>query len=139
MDGLSDGVGSLDRAAALERASLRGSDWYARYLAVFGGGQLLLVPSALLWHGPVAAAVFAVTQTLLVGGLSLYAARQQAVRRGFGVRHGLIIGAWGLLFGATLIVGLQVFPGSAAFAAGGAAVCALPSAIGAWLELRRPS
>ncbi|MFF1558471.1 hypothetical protein [Streptomyces sp. NPDC058279] len=139
MDAAGNGVGALGRAAAAERAALLGSDWYARYLAVFGGSQLLMVPSALLWHGPVAAAVFTVVQVLLVGGLSLYAARQRAVRRGFGVRHGVIIGSWGVCFAATLVIGLTVFPGSAAFAAVGAVACALPPAVGVRLELRRPS
>ncbi|MEU6890716.1 hypothetical protein ABZ934_02765 [Streptomyces sp. NPDC046557] len=139
MDGAGNGVDALGRAAAAERAALRGSDWYARYLAVFGGSQLLVVPSALLWHGRVAAAVFTVAQVLLVGGLSVYAVRQRVVRRGFGVRHGLIIGTWGVFFAATLIVGLTVFPGSAAFAAVGAVACALPPTVGVRLELRRQS
>ncbi|MFJ8011389.1 hypothetical protein [Streptomyces sp. NPDC096339] len=137
MDGTGSTAGALGRAAELERAALRRSDWYGRYLAVFGGSQLFMVPMALLWRGPVAGAVFAVAQALIVGGLSVYAARQRVMRRGFGLRHGVIIGTWGLLFAATVVLGVNVFTGDAAFAAAGALVCALPAAIGARLELRR--
>lgn len=137
MDGIEGTAGALGRAAALEKAALRRSDWYGRYLAVFGAAQLFLVPTALLWRGPAAGAVFAMAQALIVGGLSLYATRQRVVRRGFGIRHGLVIGTWGLLFAATVLLGVNVFTGNVAFAAAGAVACALPAAVGAVLELRR--
>ncbi|MFE1409427.1 hypothetical protein ACIGFK_16505 [Streptomyces sp. NPDC085524] len=139
MDGTGSAAGALGRAVELEKAALRRSGWYGRYLAVFGAGQLFLVPMALLWRGPAAGAAFAVAQALIVGGLSLYAARQRVMRRGFGLRHGVIIGTWGVLFAATVVLGANVFTGNVAFAAAGALVCALPAAIGARLELRGQS
>ncbi|MFD7556442.1 MULTISPECIES: hypothetical protein [unclassified Streptomyces] len=139
MDGTGSTAGALGRASELEKAALRRSGWYGRYLAVFGGSQLFLVPMALLWRGPAAGAAFAMAQALIVGGLSLYAARQRVMRRGFGILHGLVIGTWGLLFAATVVLGVNVFTGNVAFAATGAVVCALPAAVGAALELRRQS
>ncbi|MFD7838545.1 hypothetical protein [Streptomyces sp. NPDC059761] len=132
-------VGALGQAAALEKAARRRSGWYARYLTVFGGSQLLLVPAALLWHGFAAASTLAVAQVLLVGGLSAYAARQPVVRRGFGVRHGVIVGTWGLVFAGTVALGSTLFADSVPFTAVGALACALPLAVGAGLEQRRSS
>ncbi|MEW2085808.1 hypothetical protein [Streptomyces sp. NPDC005283] len=133
-----------DAAAALKRANLaesatrrRGSGWYARYLVVFAAGQLLLVPMAVLWQGRSAALVFAVVNAVLVGGLSMYAARQRVIRRGFGARHGTLIGSWAVAYSLTVALSVSAFRGSAVFAVVGAVWCALPPAVGAWQETRR--
>ncbi|MFG2994719.1 hypothetical protein ACGFZK_36390 [Streptomyces sp. NPDC048257] len=129
-------VGALGRAAGLEKAARRRSGWYARYLWAFAAGQLVLVPMAVLWHGPASAVVFGVTNALLVTGLSLYAARQRVVRRGFGVKHGVLVGSWAVVFALTITIGTAVFGHGVPFAAAGALVCALPPAVGAWTETR---
>ncbi|MFD7668372.1 hypothetical protein [Streptomyces sp. NPDC059788] len=137
--GGSEDMGALERAAAVEKAARARSGWYARYLWGFAAGQLVLVPAALLWHGPVAALVVASANAALVAGLSVYAARQRIVRRGFAARHGVLIGSWGALYIAALLLGSLAFPGSRVFAATAASACALPLAVGAVLEWRRVS
>ncbi|MFJ9645490.1 hypothetical protein ACWEPM_16030 [Streptomyces sp. NPDC004244] len=129
----------LGRAADMERAVRARSGWYARYLWAFAAGQLVLVPVAVLWHGPVSAMVFGLANALLVTGLSVYAARQRVTPRGFGVRHGVLVGSWAAVFALTVTLGSTVFADSPAFAAVAAAGCALPLATGARLEQRRSS
>ncbi|MCX5405479.1 hypothetical protein OHA37_16485 [Streptomyces sp. NBC_00335] len=134
-----DAVGMYESAAKTEAAALRRSDWYTRYLWVFAAGQLALVPLAVLWHGLASALAFGLGNTLLVTGLSVYAARQRVVRRGFGLKHGLVIGSWAVLFALSVSLGTTVFAAAPAFAAVAAPACALPPAVGAWLESRRAS
>lgn len=132
-----DAAAALKHANRVEGATRRDSGWYARYLVVFAAGQLVLVPMAVLWRGPAAAIVFSLTNGVLIGGLSLYASRQRVIRRGFGARHGSVIGAWGVAFGVTVALGGTAFEDSVFLAVAGALACALPPAIGAWLETRR--
>ncbi len=139
MRDITDLVDALGRAAAVEKAARLRSGWYARYLWVYAAGQLVLVPTALLGHGPVAALLFTLVNGGLITGLSVYAARQRIVRRGFGARHGVLIGAWAVLYTAAVFLGKSAFEDSRAFAAVAAAVCALPLAVGALLETRRSS
>ncbi|MFB7264620.1 hypothetical protein ACFCXH_21075 [Streptomyces nojiriensis] len=129
-------VGALGRAAGLERAARLRSGWYARYLWVFAAGQLVLVPMAVLWRGPVSAVVFGATNALLVTGLSVYTVRQRVMRRGFGMKHGMMMASWTVVFALTITVGTAVFGHGAPFAAVGALACALPPAVGAWTEMR---
>ncbi|MFD8979447.1 hypothetical protein [Streptomyces sp. NPDC059564] len=129
-------VGVLGRAAELEEAARARSGWYGRYLVVFAAGQLVLVPVALLWHGPVAAVFFALANAALVAGLSVYAARQRVVRRGFGLRHGLVIGVWAVVLGVSVVLANAVFTDDVGFAVAAALGCALPPALGARAELR---
>ncbi|MFJ7586220.1 hypothetical protein ACIQZO_02220 [Streptomyces sp. NPDC097617] len=131
-----EAAGALGRAAGLEKAARRRSGWYARYLWAFAAGQLVLVPVAVLWRGPVSAVVFGVANALLVTGLSVYAARQRVVRRGFGVKHGVLVGSWAAVFALTITLGTSVFGRGAGFAAVAALACALPLAVGAWTETR---
>ncbi|MFJ3964339.1 hypothetical protein [Streptomyces sp. NPDC090036] len=129
-------VGALGRAAGAEKAARRRSGWYARYLWAYAAGQLVLVPVAVLWHGPVSGVVFAVTNALLVTGLSVYAARQRVVRRRFGVKHGVVMASWAVVFALTITVGVAAFGHGVPFAVAGALACALPLAVGAWTETR---
>ncbi|WP_404960698.1 hypothetical protein [Streptomyces sp. 147326] len=129
-------AGALGRAAGMEKAARARSGWYARYLWAFAAGQLVLVPVAVLGRGPVAVTVMGVINVLLVSGLSVYAARQRVVRRGFGVKHGVLIGSWATVFALMVLLGTTVFGRSVPFAAGAALACALPLALGAWTEMR---
>ncbi|OKH98093.1 hypothetical protein A6A06_28110 [Streptomyces sp. CB02923] len=132
-------MGALDRAEAVERAARARSGWYARYLWGYAAGQLVLVPVALLWHGVAAASVLTLTNVALATGLSVYAARQRIVPRGFGARHGVLMGCWGAAYTAALLLGNLAFPDSRVYAAVAAPACALPLAVGAVLERRRSS
>ncbi|MFG2486743.1 MULTISPECIES: hypothetical protein [Streptomyces] len=136
MEETAKAVGALGRAAGLEQAARQRSGWYARYLWAFAAGQLVLVPIAVLWRGPVSGVVFAVTNALLVTGLSVYAARQRVVRRGFGVKHGVLVGSWAVVFALSITLGTAAFGHGVAFAAVAALACALPPAVGAWTETR---
>ncbi|GLF95005.1 hypothetical protein [Streptomyces yaizuensis] len=127
---------ALRRAARVEAASVDSSGWYARYLWTFAAGQLVLVPMALLWQGLVAALTFAVLNIALVGGLSVYASRQRAIRRGFGLRHGGMLGNWAVFFAIAVALGTSSFEDSVPFAAVAALVCALPPATVAFREGR---
>jgi hypothetical protein len=134
-----DAGGALGRAARMESESRRRSGWYVRYLWVYAAGQLVLVPTALLWRSLAGALVFTTANLLLVGGLSVYAARQHVVTRRFGVRHGTILALWAAAFGLAVAVGLSVFRDSVAYALIAAVWCALPPALGALRERRRTS
>ncbi|MEY2227246.1 MULTISPECIES: hypothetical protein [Streptomyces] len=136
MEETAKAVGALGRAAGLERAARQRSGWYARYLWAFAAGQLVLVPIAVLWRGPVSGVVFALTNALLVTGLSAYAARQRVVRRGFGVKHGVLVGSWAVVFTLAITLGTSAFGRGVVFAVVAAAACALPPAVGAWTETR---
>ncbi len=56
--------------------------------------------------------------------------------RGFGLRWGLSVGIWGLVFGAVLGFGIPFFPGELWFWTLGGIASALPLAIGAVWESR---
>jgi acid phosphatase family membrane protein YuiD len=94
---------------------------------------------ALLWHGIAGALVFTLINAVLVTGLSVYAARQRVVRRGFVVKHGVMVGSWATVYALAIALGTTAFVDSPAFAAAAALGCALPLATGAWLEIRRTS
>ncbi|MGW1199348.1 hypothetical protein ACWD4B_26430 [Streptomyces sp. NPDC002536] len=130
---------TLARAAGLETAARGRSGWYARYLWAFAAWQLVLVPVSVLWHGFASSLVYGPANALLVVGLSLYAARQRAVRRGFGVKHGVVMGSWAAVFVLAVTLGNTVFVNSPAFAVAATSACVLPPAAGAWLEMRRSS
>ncbi|MFB7181792.1 hypothetical protein ACFCYI_29310 [Streptomyces sp. NPDC056257] len=134
-----EAAGALGRAAGMEKAARARSGWYARYLWVYAAGQLVLVPLAVLGRGPVAVALMGAINVLLVSGLSLYAARQRVVRRGFGAKHGVLIGSWAAVFALSVVSGVTVFGRSVPFAAAAALACALPLALGAWSETRGAS
>ncbi len=129
-------AGALGRAAGLEKAARQHSGWYARYLWAFAAGQLVLVPMAVLGRGAVSVVVLGAGNVLLVTGLSAYAARQRVVRRGFGAKHGVLVGSWAVVFALAVVLGFTVFGRSVPFAVGAALACALPLAVGAWTEMR---
>lgn len=71
--------------------------------------------------------------------LSVYAGRQRTVRKGFGARHTIVIGGWAIAFILTTWLGTTTFHENVLFAVVAAAACALPFALGAWSEIRRPA
>ncbi|MFJ4879327.1 hypothetical protein ACIP93_29570 [Streptomyces sp. NPDC088745] len=133
-----DAVTALGRARKMEGAARRGSNWYARYLLVFGVAQFGFVPLVVLWHGALATAVTMTGYAVMIVLLSVYAAGQRTARRHFGLRHGLLIGSWALLYAATIVLhGRDGWADSVPLAVGGALACALPLLAGAAYELRR--
>ncbi|MGW4200818.1 hypothetical protein [Streptomyces sp. NPDC004726] len=139
MNDFADAGGALGRAADVENEARKRSDWYARYLWVFAAAQLVLVPMALLWRGLVAALIFTLANLLLVSALSVYAARQRVIRRGFGARHGKVMGSWVAAFALAVALSTTVFEGSVPFAVVATVWCALTPAVAAWRERRYTS
>ncbi|MFI0980330.1 hypothetical protein ACH4SP_25405 [Streptomyces sp. NPDC021093] len=138
MSEYTDAVAALQRVDRVERAALRGSSWYARYLLVFGVTQLMFVPVFLLWTSMTVFVVALSVFLLMVAALIVYAIQQRAVRRNFGLRHSITIGSWALVHTAMMtLVGLGGLRGSVPFAVGGALACATPPLVGALLEKRR--
>ncbi|MFI8517631.1 hypothetical protein ACIGEZ_07355 [Streptomyces sp. NPDC085481] len=126
-----DAVASLEGVARIEATTLGRSGWYVGYLWVFAAWQLILVPAVLLWRGPTGVIVSTLANALMVMGLSVFAARQPVVPRGFAGRHLRVIGAWAVAYVLALVVGFTAFVGSVAFSAAAALVCALPAAAAA--------
>ncbi|MGW7412843.1 hypothetical protein [Streptomyces sp. NPDC054863] len=130
---------ALRQADRVESAAWRGSNWYLRFLLVFGLAQFAIAPVLVLRQGPASTFVAVGVNTVVVITMSVYAARQRTVRRGFGIRHGAVIGGWGVAFGLTAALGTTVLHGSALFATVATLACILPFAVGAWFEIRRPA
>ncbi|MFJ9823745.1 hypothetical protein ACIRSU_05140 [Streptomyces sp. NPDC101160] len=137
MSEYSEAAEVLGRTARLESSARRqGGGWYLRYLLAFGGVQLFFVPAVLLWHEP---AAFAVTMALYVSiviALSVYASRQPAVRRRFGLRHSLTLAAWAAMFTTSMALGTSLLRDSVPFAVAATAACVAPVAVAALLERR---
>ncbi|WP_328946931.1 hypothetical protein OG259_41120 [Streptomyces sp. NBC_00250] len=131
-----DAAAALKGIARIEATARGRSGWYAGYLWFFAVWQLGLVPAVLLWHGPTGTLVSTLANALVVMGLSLFAARQPVVPRGYGGRHLRVIGAWAVAYGLALALGFTVFVDSVAFAAVAALACALPASAAAWREAR---
>ncbi|WP_274914082.1 hypothetical protein [Streptomyces sp. WZ-12] len=132
-----DAAATLARAAQLGSTVRKGTRWYVRYQFVHGAAAGLAVLAIGLLRAPYGVAVGTGFLVVVVSWLSVYAARQPVARRGFGIRHGIMIGTWGLLYAAVLTLGVIFFPGVAAWWVPGAVVVALPGLIGGYLEARR--
>lgn len=130
-----DAHAALAHAHALQERVRRRSRWYARYLWLFGAGSF--VTTLLLAFDTSVRVVSMGLWGVLVIGLSLYAARQPVARRGFGVRHGVIIGIWAAVYSTVVVIGVTTFDGDLRWWAPGAVAAALPALIGACLEGRR--
>jgi uncharacterized membrane protein YjjP (DUF1212 family) len=132
-DHSTDAAHKLDHAAAASTAMRRQTAWYTTYLIVYGLASAVVV----LLIGLVDSPLIVVFWVAAIVGLSVYSSRQKAVRRHFGLRHGVIIGTWAVLYGAVILVGQTWFPGRPAFWIPAAIVVGAPALIGAWLERRR--
>ncbi|MFE7302471.1 hypothetical protein [Streptomyces sp. NPDC057579] len=132
-----DAAAALAQAEALGSTVRKSTKWYVRYQVLYGcaaGLFVLLIGLVKAPYGPVIGGVLWVAA---ISGLSVYAARQRVARRGFGVRHGILIGAWGVLYAAVLVPGDIFFRGAPAWWVPGAVVVALPGLIGGYLEARQ--
>ncbi|MFF2813493.1 hypothetical protein ACFVT2_41300 [Streptomyces sp. NPDC058000] len=133
----SDAAAALAQAEALGARVRKSTKWYVRYQVLYGCAAGLLVLLIGLVKAPYGTVIGGVLWAAVVSGLSVYAARQRVARRGFGVRHGILIGTWGLLYAAVLVPGVMFFQGVAAWWVPGAVVVALPGLIGGYLEARQ--
>ncbi|MER6048693.1 hypothetical protein K2224_09025 [Streptomyces sp. BHT-5-2] len=132
-----EAAAALARAAELGSTVRRSTAWAARYQVVFGCAAGLMVLAVGLVKAPYGVGVGVGFWVAVIAGLSVYAARQRVARRGFGRRHGILIGTWGLLYGAVLVPGVMSFPGDATWWVPGAVAVSLPGLIGGYLEARR--
>ncbi|GGU48050.1 hypothetical protein GCM10010211_10270 [Streptomyces albospinus] len=133
----SDASAALARAEELGSVVRRGTRWFAWYQVVFGCGaglQLLIVG---LLKPAYAASFSGVVFGAVMAGLWVYVGRQPVVRRGFGTRIAIMVGAWALLYAAVLVPGFIWFQGVAGWWMPGAVAVALPGLIGGYLEARR--
>ncbi len=138
MSGAVKAGAALESAARMERAARAHSGWYATYLWVFAGWQLIFVPTLFLWRGPVGALVCGGANAALVTALSVHAARQRTVPRGHTRRHLGVIGAWTVAYTGSVVLAFTVLEPGPPFVAMAAVACALPPAWGAW-RTRRPA
>lgn len=132
-----DAAAALAHADALEAEVRRHSQWYARFLVLYGVAALLMVLMIGLNPGPVGAIASMAVWVSALTGLLIYAFKQPVTRAGFARRHVLIIGSWGALYLAVLLPGSAWFEGDLAWWLPGAFVVALPGLIGAYAEVRR--
>ncbi|MGK5641100.1 hypothetical protein ACSNOK_22715 [Streptomyces sp. URMC 126] len=126
-----DSMARLRDAERYATAARHRSGWYAVCLWVFTGWQLLLVPTVVLWRGPIAATVVGVLNATLVMAISWYAGKQSVVPLHFTRRHLAVVGAWAALYVGTVLLSATVLAGSVPLAVLGALACALPPAAGA--------
>ena len=132
-----DAANTLARAERLRRTVNARSRWYVRYQLIYAAAVLVTMPVLGLVGGPAGVAIAMTIWCAAIGGLSVWAARQPVSRRGFGPRHGAIIGAWAAIYVAVLIPGSTAFAGEPAWWLPGTVLAAVPSLAGAWLEARR--
>jgi hypothetical protein len=139
MSEFADATEALRRAERVESAAWQGSNWYLRILLIFGLAQLVIAPSVVLLEHPASTFVPVGVNTAAVVAMSVYSARQRTLRKGFGVRHSLVIGGWAIAFILTALLGTNALHANVLFAAGATAACVLPFALGTWFEIRRPA
>ncbi|MGC5010847.1 hypothetical protein ACLQ2R_08800 [Streptosporangium sp. DT93] len=128
---------ALARAGELDTLVRRRSRWYVRYLLVFGVSALALVLVLGFTSTVTPKMVSTGLWLALVAVLTVHAVRQPVIRRGFGVRHTVIIVTWGVLYAGVLLAGSAWFQGEPAWWVPGAVVVSLPAFVGAYLEARR--
>ncbi|MEV0401860.1 hypothetical protein [Actinoallomurus sp. NPDC050550] len=132
-----DAAEALARAQDLDSAVRGGSRWAVRYQLVYGVAIAITVAVVGLLGHPVGTVVGTVFWLVTLAALIVYALRQPVIRRGFGQRHSLALGASTMLYIVTLFTGTSHFEGDPAWWLPGAVVVALPAFIGAYVAARR--
>jgi hypothetical protein len=117
--------------ARTARTSLAaGGNWLRRYLFVFAAASVPLVLLIGL-GGQRGATIGTMLWIFLVSVMSWWGARQRVVLRGHKRRSILAFGGWGVLYGATLLLGEYLFPGQPAFWVPAAVITAVPLVLAA--------
>ncbi|MEU2790534.1 hypothetical protein [Streptomyces sp. NPDC007100] len=127
---------ALALAAKLNIAVRRGSRWCVRYFASYAAVSCAFTFIVGMSGSGPAFAVATAAWVLFVAGISIWAARQQVHRKGFGRRQSIVIAAWGAVYVTAISVGTSQFPGNAAWWGPAALATAIPPAIGAIRENR---
>ncbi len=99
--------------------------WFRTYLLVFAAASVLVV--LLIGLGGQSGRIIGTTLWIcLVAAMSWWAARQRVVLRGYKRCSIVAFGGWGLLYGATLLLGEYLFTDDPAFWVPAAVVTAIP-------------
>ncbi|MFI0357106.1 hypothetical protein [Actinomadura sp. 9N407] len=128
---------ALARAANLRASVEHGSRWLIRYQLVYGAAAFISVLLLGLISGPAGVAVSTGVWVVTIILLSVYAVRQPVAHRGMGLRHGIMIGSWALIYSAVLVPGITWFEGELAWWLPGAVAVAVPALLMAYLTARR--
>jgi len=110
--------------------------WLRKYLLVFAVGSVAVVLLIGL-GGRTGATVATMLWLFLVAAMSWWGARQRVIPRGHKLRNLLGFGGWGVLYGATLLVGKSFFPSEPAFWVPAAVLSAVPLVLVAFWPSRR--
>ncbi|GAB3717209.1 hypothetical protein GCM10028793_54920 [Nocardiopsis oceani] len=127
---------ALEQAEALD-AKVRGrGGWYLGYAVVFSVTSFILLVSIGLFQGtpaPMAASVlFGVTVLVLLAWMFT----RPVTPRRFGWIHTFSMLGWGTVYGATIMVGSEHFPGDPAWWITGAALSTVPLLLAGFIDLR---
>ena len=126
---------AADAEARVRRAAGPAPSGFLLVLGAASAGYFLAQPIAGSERGVLAAtAVFVLA---VVGAAVALLVGQRATRRGFSQRFGLVMGAWGAVFGVGLAIGITRSPYSWGFWVPLAVLVAVPCLVGAWRELPR--
>ncbi|GAB3205260.1 hypothetical protein ACQEU5_02070 [Marinactinospora thermotolerans] len=138
-DGISRGEArtALTTAGVIDAKVRATGRWYASWAACYAVLTAGCTAVLGLFPGPGVIVVATLTWASAIALLTALAQRRSAtVPRGQGRRHGMMILAWALLYGAVLLIGLYLFPGEPAWWIPGALLTAVPPAVAAWQTLR---
>ena len=128
-------VALADAHTASAALAARGN-WLRTYLLVFAAGSVTVVLLIGL-EGRRGATIATTLWLLLVAVMSWWGARQRVIPRGHKRRTLLAFGGWGVLYGATLLIGEYLFAGQPAFWVPAAAITAIPLALAACWPVSR--
>lgn len=132
-----DAAESLARADVLTAQARQSMRWYGRYLLAYAAGAFLL--SLAFGLIPTRIAVVAVMPfwAVFLTLITVYAQRHRTAMRGLGVIQAWVIGAWAVLWGVVISVGVSRFQEVLAWWVVGGIVLALPALVGAVVVFRR--
>ncbi|MEV4113815.1 hypothetical protein [Nonomuraea sp. NPDC049695] len=128
---------ALTQAERIRTAVGRRSRWVIRYQLVYGTASLAMVLAFGLLDGWLRGAVSMAIWISVIAVLAVYAARQPIAHRGMALTHGVMIGAWAVLYGLVLGFGITFFPHDAAWWVAGAVLVASPGYVAAYVTSRK--
>jgi len=128
-------VALADAHTASAALAARGN-WLRTYLLVFAAGSVAVVLLIGL-DGQRGVAVGMALWFLLIAVMSWWGARQRVILRGHKRRSFVAFGGWGVLYGATLLVGEYLFAGQPAFWVPAAVITSVPLVLVACWPPRR--
>ena len=128
---------ALQQAAHLQGRARSASRWYTRYLVVYGVVSFVFASLFGVVGNRWGAAVLTPLWAVFVALLSAWSFRKKTAILGFGRLHGIVIGAWAVLWGITVLVGSNRYQGQLGWWVAGGAAMALPCFVGAVVAHRR--